>query len=273
MMIHGVGCQLVQWAPSLIQGLVDAGFRVVTMDNRDVGLSFFHSAPAPSLDTLLDAMDVPEALEPAYSLADMAGDVCDLLDHIGQSGAHVVGVSMGGMIAQRLAIHHPQRVFSLTSVMSHTGNRDLPKPSMDAVQALATSVMQTTRESYIETAIHANRVLGGPHYDSREVGTGRFIELAYDRCHRSDGTSRQFAAILVEPDRRPELRTMDIPVLAIHGSEDRLVHPSGSEDLISNVPDGRLELLPRVGHDLPEPLIAHIVETIATHCHRSMAQR
>ena len=272
-MIHGVGCQLVQWAPSLIAGLVRAGFRVVTMDNRDVGLSFCHSAPAPSLESLLAAMSSPETLDAPYSLTDMAADVRDLLNHIGQSGAHVLGVSMGGMIAQRLAIHHPERVFSLTSVMSNTGNPELPKPDADAVQALATSVMQTTRESYIESATHACRVLGGPHYDSRELGIGRFIEVAYDRCHRADGVARQFAAILCEPDRRPQLRKLDIPVLAVHGSADRLVDPAGSKDLVDNMPNGRLEMLPGVGHDLPEPLIAQVVKAIAAHCHRATAQR
>lgn len=272
-LIHGVGCQIVQWPPSLVQGLVETGYRVILLDNRDAGFSFLHDAPAPSIESLLNALDSPEGIKTPYSLSDMAEDVNDLLNHIGQSGAHVVGQSMGGMIAQRLAIHHPERVFSLTVIMSNAGNPHMPKPTPEAVQALAFSVAQTTRETHIEAAVQACKILAGPHYDSREYGMGRFVETAYNRSNRPEGTARQFAAILTEPDRRPELKKLRMPVLAIHGEIDPLVRKEGSEDIVASVPNGKLELLPNVGHDLPEPVIPQVVELIARHCKATEAQR
>ena len=272
-LIHGVGCQIVQWAPSFIQGLVGSGYRVVVLDNRDAGLSFLCDAPAPSFASLLNALNSPEGIGAPYSLYDMSEDVNDLLNHIGQSGAHIVGQSMGGMIAQRLAIHHPERVFSLTSIMSNTGNPDLPKPTPETVQALASSIVQTNRETYVEASIHACNVLAGPNYDSRQYGMGRFVETAFDRSSRPKGTARQFAAILTEPDRRRELKELRMPVLAIHGEIDQLLHKDGSEDLVASVRHGHLELLPKVGHDLPEPVITQVVELIARHCDAAEAQR
>ena len=262
LLIHGLGCQLIHWPDSLLDGLVDAGYRTVVFDNRDTGLSFECEAPPPTIPELLQALDDPTSLNPSYSLADMAADSIALLDHIGQSGAHIVGVSMGGMIAQYMAINHPARVFSLSLLMSSTGSLETPKPGPEVIGALATSIVSPTREEKIEATRNSDRLFGGPHYDSCEVGVGRFVEQAYDRAHRPDGVLRQLAAILSDQDRRELLSRVDIPSLALHGDVDPLVDPYGSKDLATSLSNCRLRIVEKLGHDLPEPVIPVIVEEI-----------
>ena len=262
LLIHGLGCQLIHWPDSLLDGLVDAGYRTVVFDNRDTGLSFECGSAPPTIPELLQALDDPNSVSPSYSLADMASDSIALLDHIGQSGAHIVGVSMGGMIAQYMAINHPERVFSLSLLMSSTGSLETPRPGPEVIGALAASIVTPTREEKIEATRNSDRLFGGPHYDSCEVGVGRFVEQAYDRAHRPEGVLRQLAAIVSDGDRRDLLRRVETPCLALHGNADPLVDPYGSKDLASNLPNCRLRIIEKLGHDLPEPVIPVIVEEI-----------
>ncbi len=265
LLIHGVGCQLIHWPDSFLNGIVDSGLRVIYFDNRDCGLSFDFGATPPTIEQLIAARENPTLLSPPYSLSDMAMDAVHLLNHVGQSGAHVVGVSMGGMIAQRLLAHHPERVFSLTSIMSTTGNPDVGAPQPEAIAALASNFIEMEREAAIENGRNVNNLLGGPHYKSTEVGMGRFVELAYDRALRPDALLRQFAAIVTDGDRRNAIRRSQIPVLAIHGTDDPLVAHDGSVDLIETVDDGRLKLVEKMGHDLSEPLLPEIVDVTVAH--------
>lgn len=265
LLVHGLGCQVVHWPDSLLDGFVDAGYRIVYFDNRDAGLTFECDAQPPSIPELLQALDNPSAVEPVYTLADMANDAVALLDHIGQSGAHIVGVSMGGMIAQYMAINHPKRVFSLSLLMSSTGNPDTPQPGPEVVGALATSIVSPTRDESIEATRKSDRLFGGPHYDSCEVGIGRFVESAYDRSNRPNGVLRQLAAILSDGDRRSRLRDVQIPSLALHGTVDPLVDQFGSRDLADTLPNCQLRIIENLGHDLPEPLIPRILEDIVQH--------
>ena len=273
LMIHGVSCQLVHWPDSLLDGIVDAGYRVVVFDNRDAGLSFDYDAPAPAIPDLLAALDNPSLIESSYSLSDMADDAVSLLDHLGQSAAHVVGMSMGGMIAQRMAINHTNRVFSVASIMSSTGNPELTKPAPEISAALAAVTFLTERSQVIQATRNNNRMFGGEHYDSCEVGIGRFVERAYDRAQRPEGFLRQLAAILTDGDRGPALRDVTLPFLAIHGEVDPLVNKDGSEDLVANAPNSSLHLLPKVGHDLPEPVIPQILDLLLAHLQASDAKR
>ena len=260
-LIHGLGCQLVQWPDSLIQGLVGNGLCAVLFDNRDAGLSGGPGGPPPSLEALLAASD---DVTPDYTLSDMAQDTVDLLDHLGQGGAHIVGLSMGGMIAQRMAIEHPQRVYSLTSIMSSTGNPDLPGPHADAMAA-AVALTEDNSETALARHIHAWRVWGAGHYASRECGIARFAERAVARACRPHGIIRQYAAIVADGDRRDELGDVDVPTLVVHGAADPLVPVAAGSDTASAIPGARYIEIPKLGHDLPEPAIAEIAEAISAH--------
>ena len=263
--VHGLGCQLVQWPDSLIEGVVGAGYCAVLFDNRDAGLSTGPSAPAPSVEALLMAQADPTSMRASYSLSDMAGDVVALLDHLGQGGAHVIGLSMGGMISQRLAIEHPERVYSLTSIMSSTGNRDLPGPSEETIGALIQTIATGDKETVIAQNIQAGKIFGGPHYDSEVHGIARFARTAVERAHRPDGVTRQLAAILTAEDRRAELAKVEIPTLVIHGNADPLVPVEAGHDTAEAIPGAKFLEIDKLGHDLSEPVIGEIVEAITSH--------
>ena len=273
LLIHGLGCQLIHWPDSLLDGFVDSGFRVIVFDNRDIGLSFKVDAKPPSVADLLVAQTDPAVLVPAYSLTDMAEDVIHLLNHIGQSGAHLIGVSMGGMIAQRLVLNHPHRVFSVTSAMSTTGEQTVGQAEPEAIGALVGSFVLEERDAIIQATINAGNLFAGDHYPSEEHGIARFAEKAYERSHRPDGTLRQICAILTDGDRSSELGNVDVPMLVIHGTNDPLVHYSGSEAIASLVPGSKLCLIEKLGHDISEPIVPQLVELIVEHMSSASAPR
>jgi len=263
--IHGLGCQIVQWPDSLIDGVVAAGFCAVVFDNRDIGLSDGPDDPPPSLEALLAARNDPSRLTPAYTLSDMAGDVVALLNHLGQGGAHIIGLSMGGMIAQRLAIDHPERVYSLTSIMSSTGNPDLPGPADEAVAALIGTTVADDVETAIAQNIQAAKVFGGPHFDSETLGIARFARRAVERAQRPAGVLRQLTAILTAEDRREGLAKLRVPALVIHGNADPLVPVEAGHDTAGAIPGSTYLEIDKLGHDLPEPVIGEIVNAVTEH--------
>ena len=251
------------------------------MDNRDVGLSSKIDAPAPDLEQILDD---PGACTAPYSIADMAADAVGLLNHLGQAGAHVVGLSMGGMIAQSMAISDPQRVFSLTSIMSTTGDPNLPTGT-DAAYAAFISLPDEGRKAATarkaatvrKAAIEHNRngwaEIGGEHFDSRKMGLARFAEAAYDRGASPDGFKRQLLAIRSAPDRTADLTRLKVPSLVIHGAADPLVPVAAGEATAAAIPGAKLEIVDKMGHDLPDPLLeaiaGHIIEHVtAVHVSR-----
>ena len=263
--IQGLGCQIVHWPETLIDGVVAAGLCAVTFDNRDVGLSHGSDVPPPPLPSLLAARENPQGLTPAYSLSDMARDAVDLLDHIGQGGAHVIGVSMGGMIGQRMAIEHPDRVYSLTSIMSSTGNPGLPAPAEEAVGALLASAVAEDAEAAVPLSIQAWQVFAGPHFDSEKVGGGRFARRAIERAYRPDGTVRQLAAILTDGDRRADLERVRVPTLVIHGNADPLVPVEAGRETAAVIPGASYLEIDKLGHDLPEPVLDEMIAAITSH--------
>ena len=263
--IQGLGCQLIHWPETLIQGVVDAGLCAVTFDNRDTGFSHGSDVPPPSLMSLMAARDDPKGFAPPYSLSDMARDAVDLLDHIGQGGAHVIGISMGGMIGQRMAIEHPQRVYSLTSIMSATGNPQVTQPDEEAVGTLLAASAAEDAEAVVTLGIRAWQVFGGPHFDSEKVGGARFARLAAERAYRPEGTLRQLTAILADGDRRAELERLTVPTLVIHGDADPLVPVEAGRETAEVIPGAAYLELEKLGHDLPEPLLGEIVSAITTH--------
>jgi pimeloyl-ACP methyl ester carboxylesterase len=261
-LIHGWSCQLTLWPKALVEGLAERRFRVIALDNRDIGLSQkLTEDPAPTVASVLANPTRP----PRYTLTDMANDVIGLLNHLGQAGAHVVGFSMGGMIAQRLAINHPERVYSLTSMASTTGNPSLPRADAAAAEAFLRDPPLRPRAATIEFVRNGWNVIGGPHYKSTECGLGKLTEAAYDRAFSPDGNARQLAAIFADGNRAPALANVRAPTLVIHGAVDPLVPPAAGEDTAKAVPGAKLMVIPKMGHDLPEPLIPQLVDAIASH--------
>ena len=262
LLIHGLGCQLIHWPRSFIRGIVAAGFRVIAFDNRDVGLSFCVDVEPAAPERILAARDDPDSLVAPYTLSNMAEDAVALLDHLGQAGAHVVGVSMGAMIAQRMAIHHPTRAFTLTSIMSSTGDPMLPTPSDDILASLVASVVAGDKTDVVNNIIASYKRLGGPHHDSETVGLGRFAQAGHDRAYRPKGFLRQLTAMFTDGDRSSALRAVRTPTLVIHGDVDPLFPVAAGQHTSTAVPDAELRIVEKLGHDLPEPLIQTIVDSI-----------
>jgi pimeloyl-ACP methyl ester carboxylesterase len=270
LLIHGLTCQVIHWPQGLIERIAEAGYRVVTFDNRDAGLStHLDHQDVGSLETVLaDARHLPAP----YTLEDMARDCVALLDYLGQSGAHLVGLSMGGMIAQRLALDFPERVFSLTSMMSSTSDPDLPGGDRSAFTAFA-STPPAQREAAIAHLANGWRAVGGPHYDATRVGLGRLAEASYDRGYSAGGAARQLLAILQASPRGEALQRLDLPALVIHGGADPMVPLAAGERTAACLDDARLAVFEKLGHDLPEPLVPAIADEIVRHLDAVPARR
>ena len=258
LLIMGLGAQLTDWPEDFCTGLAGRGLFVVRFDNRDCGLS-------TSLDELgtpdLPGLFAGTATAP-YLLADLAADAVGLLDALGVERAHVVGASMGGMIAQRVAIDHPDRVRSLCSIMSTTGDRSVGQPTPEAAAALRRPPA-TTREEAIAGSMAASRVFGSIGFDATEYALRRRAEQKYDRAYRPLGTMRQLAAVYAGPDRTEALGKVTVPTVVIHGALDPLVDVSGGRATAAAVPGAELVVLPGVGHGIPADVIPAMVEAIA----------
>ena len=274
LLIHGIGCQLVQWPDSFVDGLVAAGYRVLLLDNRDVGRSAkLDDLGAPDVPALLAALGTNDAVRAPYSIFDMAADAVALLDHLGQAGAHVIGVSMGGMIAQRMATAFPSRVFSLTSIMSSSGAAGLPQPDPDTAAELVALPAASDRATVVAQAHKTWNALGGPHFISEECGIGRLAGAAFDRCYHPTGFSRQLAAVVSDVGRADDLAKVQAPTLVIHGDADPLVPLAAGRDTAARIPGAQLSVINNMGHDLPEPLIPTILALITAHVGSAQARR
>lgn len=262
LLVNGLGGQCLTWADELCQGFVDRGFFVIRFDNRDVGLS---SRVPGSLD-LSDALGrlmLGQPVDAPYLLADMAADAAALLEHLEVGGAHVLGTSMGGMIAQQLAIDHPALVLSLTSMMSTTGEPEVGQPHAEALEVL-TLEPPADRDGAIDRAVVVAHVLGSrDQVDEDRVR--RIAAAQFDRAFDPDGVQRQLIAIMSSPSRAPGLAALDVPTLVVHGTDDLLVDPSGGHRTAELVPGARLELIEGMAHDLPVPFWSHIIELVTRH--------
>ncbi len=269
LLVMGLGAQLILWPQDFVDRITDAGFRVVRFDNRDVGRSSRVAAPAPTVRELAAALVAPKRAHAPYSLRDMADDAASLLDHLGMSRAHVVGASMGGMIAQELTIGHPDRVASLTSIMSNTGARRTGKMSPKLLPAFLKS--RGSDEPTIDDAVAVGRLIAGPHFDeqaAREIyELGRSREA--DPVAAREGVARQTIAIAVTRDRTADLGRVTAPTLVVHGLVDPLVRPSGGMATACAVPGARLIMYPDMGHDVPEVRIPEITDAIVANCRRA----
>lgn len=265
LLVMGLGAQLVAWDEALCRQLVERGFYLVRYDNRDVGLSTkMDEAPVPDLLALAGG----DSSSASYKVEDMADDAAGLLEALGVDRAHVVGVSMGGMIAQALAIGHSERVASLCSIMSTTGAGDVGQPSEQAVAALLAPPGETRQEA-IDVGVAMSRAIGSPGFPFDEAAARERAGRAYDRNQHPEGVMRQAAAVLASPDRTEGLRSVRAPTLVIHGDADPLVHPSGGQATARAVPGARLIEVPGMGHDLPEETWPMIIEAVVSNARRA----
>jgi pimeloyl-ACP methyl ester carboxylesterase len=258
LLISGLGAQLIAWDDAFCQELVDRGLFIIRFDNRDVGLSS-HLADGALPDPENDADAAPAA---PYTLAEMAADAVGVIDNLGIESAHVVGISLGGMIAQILAIERPERVRSLTSIMSTTGNDRVGQPT-EAARALLLSPPLSTREGAMDRAVLFNRAVGSPAYRIDETELRDRAARAFDRAFDPQGIARQLAAAVTAPDRTEDLHRLDRPTLVIHGAEDQLIDVSGGQATAEAIPGAELLVIDGMGHDLPKLLWPTLADRIA----------
>ncbi len=267
LLIMGLGMQLVAWPEPFCRDLASRGFHVIRYDNRDTGFSTkFDDAEVPGLVPMLlkSALHLPVRVP--YTLRDMADDAAGLLDALDLESAHLVGASMGGMIAQNFSVQHPARISSLTSIMSTSGHRSLPGADPLVSRHLFRSrPAGNDRETIIAFNMRTIELIGSPAYPIEGEKLRELASRGFDRCYYPAGIGRHIAAIIEDGDRRSRLQEIMAPTLVIHGREDRLVPLAGGIDTAENVPGATLEIIDGMGHNLPEELWPRLVELIAAH--------
>ena len=269
LLVMGLGAQLTLWDEAFCGMLADRGYYAIRYDNRDVGLStdFDHAGP-PDIPALMMAAAEGRDLELPYTLDDMAADAAGLLDALSIERAHVVGASMGGMVAQLIAIQHGQRVKSLVSVMSTMGGPDAPQAKPE-VMAQLMMPPAPSREAQIEQGLRLSRTIGSPGFAFDEARRRQNIARDYDRAFRPQGTARQMAAIVATPGRKQALAEVDVPALVIHGDADVLVVPENAKLTADAIPSAELLMIDGMGHDFPPELFGTIADAIAGNADRA----
>jgi pimeloyl-ACP methyl ester carboxylesterase len=266
LLIMGLGMQLVAWHEDFVESLVKRGFRVIRFDNRDIGLSENFDrfgTPKLGLDMLRFALGM--RVSSPYTLADMAADSVGILDALGIPKAHICGASMGGMIAQQIAVRHPDRVKSLTLMMTSSGARKLPGPSMKVRGAmLARPKDPTDVESVIAHYVELYRLIGSPGYPPADGYVRSRLQISVRRSYRPAGTARQMVAIAADGDRSPLVAQIRVPTQIIHGAADPLVPLAAGRDLAAKIPGAALDVIEGMGHDIPVALWPRFVASIAT---------
>ena len=267
----GLGMQLVAWPDAFCQGLVERGLRVIRFDNRDCGLSSkIRVGRQPNLVAALAAAWLRLPVRAPYTLDAMAADAVGLLDALGLRRAHVVGVSMGGMIAQLVAATFPERVLSLTSIMSSSGSRKVSHPRPEAKRAILSKPRDPDDpEGVIDHLVGVFGVIGSPGFPTKREELREQLARNVRRGYHPDGVTRQLVAIIASGDRRRLLRKVAAPTLVIHGAEDPLVPVEAGRDTARHIAGAKLIVIEGMGHDLPAALLPTLVEAIAAHCHDS----
>ena len=272
LLIMGLGAQLVLWPDPLCEALAAGGYRVIRFDNRDVGLSTKLEHPRRvRLIRAAIAARIGLKVKAPYTLDDMAHDAVGLLDALEIRRAHIVGASMGGMIAQILAAKHESRVRSLTSIMSTSGNPRLPQARLDLQLRLVRRPLSGDRDALIAHSMDLWRLIGSPHYPLDDDTLRAKVERSLDRSSYRHGLARQTLAIIASGSRVPLLKRINTPTLVIHGEHDPLVPVAAAYDLARHIPGARLEVIEGMGHDLPAPLIPRFSRLILKHADEAEA--
>ena len=267
MLIMGLGMQLVAWPPALVNALVADGYRVVRHDNRDIGLSqhFQHLGTQNIVWTSLK-LKLGLPVTPPYTLKDMAADAIGVLDALHIAKAHIVGISMGGMIAQRVALAAPDKVLSLTSIMSTSGARGLPEAQPRVLKALFTRPASTDFEAVVAHFVNVYRVIGSPGFPMDEAALRAHISLGLQRSYNPTGTLRQMVAIGADTGKRAqELGRINRPTLVLHGKADPLVPFACGEDTARRIPGAKLVGIDGMGHDLPPGVVDQVIRYTLPH--------
>lgn len=262
LLIMGLGAQMIHWDEDFCQQLADKGHYVVRHDNRDVGLSTHFEGDMDMASLMADFL-AGKTPEVPYTLDDMAADSAGLLDHLGIDSAHICGASMGGMIAQLVACNYPDKTLSLTSIMSSTGNPDLPKSTPEA-QAALTAPRPNGEEETIARAIENARVIGSKGFEFEPERTSKRAVEAFRRSFNPMGVARQMAAIAANGDRREKLQQLKTPCVVIHGTIDPLVPLAGGEDTQKNIAGSKLVKIEGMGHDLPTGAWPQVIDAICS---------
>ena len=261
-LIMGFGAQMVAWEPEFCQMLADRGHFVVRFDNRDVGLSTKLDGVKVNTDAVVTAALLEQPIPPVpYTLSDMAQDIVGLLDHLGIDKAHVLGASMGGMIAQVFAIEHPRRTASLVSVMSMPGEPETMQSAPEAMTALM-SIPPADRDGFIEHSL-TYQAFQSKKYRSDELSR-KSAARDFDRSYYPEGSPRQLAAIYASGRRTEALAVLKTPTLVLHGNDDTLISPFAGKRTAEIIPGAKLVLVDDMGHDIPQPLWPHIVDTVSS---------
>jgi pimeloyl-ACP methyl ester carboxylesterase len=272
LLIMGLGAQMVLWEDDFCERLAARGFRVIRFDNRDIGQSSkLHGGKRLTPMELLKLRFFRIPVAATYRLLDMARDTVGLMDVLGIKSAHLVGASMGGMIAQEVALSFPQQVRSLTSIMSTTGNPKVPPPTREAA-AMLMAPPPTTKAEYIERFARTWKVLRVGSFPEDEARDRARAELTFARGLNPAGVGRQLRAILASGNRKPRLHAVKAPTLVIHGTVDPLVRPEGGKDTAASIPGARLVMIEGMGHALPIPMWPQIIDAIASHAHGAAAK-
>jgi pimeloyl-ACP methyl ester carboxylesterase len=270
LLVMGLGGPMTWWDPDFCRLLAASGFHVIRFDNRDTG----RSSRVRDLGTVTRGGMVRAFLgrgvEPPYTLDDMAEDGFGLLDHLGHESAHVVGISMGGMIAQTMAVNRPDRVLSLTSIMSTTGRRTVGWQDPRLLPMML--ARRSDRETYVKTSAKLWKLIGSPLYRDTAEQVRERAAQTWDRGVSRAGVARQIGAILAQPDRTSRLRTLDLPALVIHGLDDKMVHVSGGRATSQAIRGSELLLIPGMGHDVPRQLHGTFVDAISRNAERARRQ-
>lgn len=271
LLIMGLGMQMIAWPQPFCEELAEKGFHVIRYDNRDTGFSTkFEGVKAPGLPSLLIRSLLHLPIRVPYTLHHMAEDATGLLDALDISAAHIVGASMGGMIAQNLAACFPERVLTLTSIMSTSGHRSLPGADPLVSRHLFRSrPTNADREAVIAHNMRTLELIGSPAYPIDEETRREMTSLSFDRCYYPAGFTRHVAAIVQDGDRRQRLGMISAPTLVIHGREDRLVPLAGGIDTAEHVPGAQLEIIDGMGHNLPAGLWPKLIDMITGHAGRA----
>ena len=266
LLIMGLGMQLIAWPPAMVQGLVNAGFRVVRFDNRDIGLSqHFDHLKTPNMLWAGLKFRMGWHIKAPYTVQDMAGDALGVLDALRINQAHVVGVSMGGMIAQRLALSAPGRLRSLTSVMSSSGARGLPEATAKVTRALMARPAGKSLQAQIDHAVKLFKLIGSPGFPTDDSLLRSRVVAAAERSYHPQGFMRQMVAIAADSQRAEALSRIAVPTLVVHGKADSLVPFACGEDTARRIPGARLSLIDGMGHDLAPGVVERLLPLLIPH--------
>ena len=270
LLITGLALQLIHWDEALCEQLARRGHYVIRFDNRDTGLSTqLSEAGIPDIGQIIEARMKGEEIRPPYTIEDMADDAVGLLDALEIEKAHICGISMGGMIAQTIALNHRQRILSLISIYSQTGNPALPPPTPKALECLLTPPPME-REANISYTLDVCRTFSGTGFPPDEDWHRKIAAQAYDRAFCPEGVARQLAAVLTQKNRKPDLGSVSVPTLVIHGADDPLVPVEGGKDTAEAIPGAELIIIDGMGHDLPHGgAWPQIVDSIVDHTQKN----